>query len=83
MANKARISARALIQRINRRLTQDYVVLKIARQRSPDPSVLGHGRYYILDLNDNVITRNDVDLDALGRELGVLKPWEEVYEEQS
>jgi hypothetical protein len=63
-------------------LAHDHVVLKNARQRSPDLSVHGHGRHYVLDWNDNVITQNDVDPEALGRELGVLKPWEEVHKEE-
>ena len=36
------------------------------------------GRFYRIDLGRGVVADSDVDLEKLGRELGVLQPWEEV-----
>ena len=35
-------------------------------------------RYFIIDINRNIVTDTYVDLEALGRELEVLAPWEKV-----
>ena len=36
------------------------------------------GRYFVVDLKRNVVAYSDVDLEQLGRELGVLQPWEKL-----
>jgi hypothetical protein len=36
------------------------------------------GRYYIIDTEHNAISALHVDLEKLGRKLGVIEPWEEV-----
>lgn len=70
---KVPVTERALIQRINRVLAKDDKVLKASR--NSDPST---GRYFIIDVNINGITATNCDLEALGRELEVLKPFEEL-----
>jgi hypothetical protein len=34
--------------------------------------------FYIVDIKRNFIARKEIDLEALARELGVLKAWEAV-----
>ena len=72
---KVAVSERAIFQRINRKLHQDGEMLKTSRSERVEQQV---GRYYVVDIRRNFIARRDVDLIALGRELGVLKPWEAV-----
>ncbi len=64
------VTARALIQRINRKLTAEGQRLKAPRGRPHG------GDYFIVHVTRHAVTRTDVDLEALGRELGALQPWE-------
>jgi hypothetical protein len=73
---RAPVSLRAVIQRINRKLRPDKT-LKASRG---EPARLDVGAFYVVDHRTNAIQQRDVDLEALARELGVLKPWEEVRE---
>lgn len=75
---KAPVSERALIARINRALKRedDLAQLKTCREDSRAYSTCG--RYYIVDHSRNTITATHVDLENLGRELGVLADHEEV-----
>jgi hypothetical protein len=61
-----KVSERALYARINRALKREEQMLRTARKY--DPSV---GRYYLIDANRNILLDTHVDLEALGRELGV------------
>jgi hypothetical protein len=71
------ITKRALVQRINRRLAkQDYQEKIEACRSSRDRHNVGD--FYRIDLNRNAVIGTHVDLDELGRELGVLKAWEAV-----
>jgi hypothetical protein len=72
---KVGVSARAVVARINRKLKPDLEALKISRSERMRLDV---GRYFIIDYRLNAIQRHNVDPKALGRELGVLKEWEEV-----
>jgi hypothetical protein len=36
------------------------------------------GHYFIVDVNRNAITTQNVDLETLGRELCIFQPWEEL-----
>ena len=72
---KVAVSERALYQRIDRKLRLDDEKLCTARNANVETSV---GRYYIINVQRNIITTQRVDLEALGRELAVIKPWEEV-----
>jgi hypothetical protein len=76
---KVGITARALLRRINRRLEEHGEVLK---KNHPHPTdrgawrISGVGEFYVIDLEKGRITRRDVDLERLGREVGALAPYE-------
>jgi hypothetical protein len=72
MKQQVSVSNRALVQRINRKLRPDCEALKKARPRWWNEL----GDYYIVDYNRNWIVAKDVDIEDLGRELGVLQPHE-------
>jgi hypothetical protein len=61
----------ALIARINRRLAKDNERLKVARR---DQKAVG----YYFTVNEEGVTRRDVDLEALAKKLDVIKGWEEL-----
>jgi len=71
------VSTRAVIQRINRAFAKNGSDewLKIARGWRYR---LDCGQYYTINLHHNCIARHDVSPKDLARELGVLKPYEEV-----
>jgi hypothetical protein len=71
------VSMRALVQRINRKLAADGELLKKARSEATRQEA---GDYFIIDVNRNMLMAKYVDPEALGRELGVLKQWERVFE---
>jgi hypothetical protein len=68
---KVRVSERSLVQRVNRKLAKGGEVLKAGRGRDA-------GEWYIVDLSLNAVVRHNVDVEALARELGALRPWESV-----
>ena len=71
------ITVRALLQRINRRLNKDFE--RVYKLRSPRPPYMEtYGDYYRVDLQINGVVDTDVDLEDLGRELGVMKAWEKL-----
>lgn len=70
---KLKISHRALIQRINRKLKPGGTRLRVARNEWVELDV---GRYFIVDANQSAITLHHVDLEELGRTLGVMCSWE-------
>jgi hypothetical protein len=79
-AQKVPITMGALIQRINRVLKHRDEQLKVAR----GARVLQEfGDFWILDVNRNMVVDKHVDPEELGRELGVLQPYETVAEEES
>jgi hypothetical protein len=76
MANKKMkipVSERALIARINRKLTHDGERLCQSRSAQTSASV---GEYFILDVMRNFISHQNVELENLAKELGVLQPYE-------
>jgi hypothetical protein len=73
----APVSQRALIQRINRVLAKDNQHLKAARGRYWRSSL---GDYYIVDPTKNFMVETKVSLEALGRKLDCLQPWERLVE---
>ena len=75
---KKNITMRALIQRINRVLIKDYEVLHKSRDNSKWFTDMGD--YYIVDENKNTITASHINPVKLGKELGVIKPYETVKE---
>jgi len=76
-ARKLGVTTRAVIQRINRKLKPDLEGLKVSRSERMRLDV---GQFYIVNYRMNVIRQHDVEPEALGRELGVLKDWEKVID---
>src|ERR1017187_9817859 len=72
---KVRITERALFQRVNRKLHQQGENLRTARTQQVEASM---GRHYIVDAKRKAVTADHVDLENLGRKLGLIQPWEEV-----
>jgi hypothetical protein len=75
---KVPISERALIQRINRKLKPEDQMLRTTRGERWRSS---QGNHYIIDFNRNWMVADHVDVEDLGRELGVLAEWEHVVED--
>jgi len=66
---KVPVSARALLQRINRKLAKAGEMVHKSRS--------GHcGEYFRIDTKRNILTETAVNLDGLGRRVGVLRAWE-------
>ena len=75
---KVPVTMRALIQRINRKLAIERgYVLKITRGNRWRGEL---GDYYAVDPKRNGIVREFIEPEDLGRELGVLRDWEQVKE---
>jgi hypothetical protein len=68
-----RVSERALVQRINRKLREKAEVMKIARGTQAESNL---GRYYTIDLQRNYLIQDHLDPKTVGRELGVLAHYE-------
>jgi hypothetical protein len=77
VAKKAPVTMRALIQRINRKLSAEEEMLKVTRGDRWRGDL---GDYYVVDMNRNHLVSTHVDVAALGRKLGVLAAWENVEE---
>ena len=75
---KVPVTMRALMQRINRKLKKEEVILKTLRTQRYEPDL---GRYYAVNMQTNLITAQHVDPEQWGRELGVLRRWEVLKEE--
>ena len=71
---KAKVSERALIARINRRLAKENEKLIVCEETSPSFTDLG--RYYVVDLNQNIIGSSNLDLEQVGRDTKALKGYE-------
>jgi len=71
------VSKPALMARINRKLAKEGQ--RLYASRSPR-SRLDFGDFYTVDLGTNFVAAAHLELEALGRELGVLKPYEQVEE---
>ena len=72
---KVKITEHALYQRINRKLKHDGEQLRTARSQNVELSV---GRYFTVNVAHNYIDRQHLDLEVLGRNLGVIQPWEQL-----
>jgi hypothetical protein len=73
---KVPLSARALIQRLNRAMAEDELCVKKARANA----ALTLGDFYVLSTTRNVVMERDADLEALGKKWKVLQPYEELSE---
>ncbi len=76
---KAGVSERALIQRINRKLAPELRGLKKSRGWRAEHEL---GKYWILDFHSNFADELDIDLEDYGRELGALKEWEKLVDDE-
>ena len=75
MKTKVQITERALMQRIQRKLKhQDELLRKNASLRWQTDL----GDFYIVDANRNILLSAHHNLEQLGRELGALRPYEEL-----
>lgn len=74
--DRAPLTTNAVIQRINRKLRPEWRRLRACRHNSRWWNDLGD--YYIVDLDRNAIVRSHVEPETYGRELGVVKPFEQV-----
>src|SRR5262249_50034345 len=79
---KLPVTMRALTQRINRKLSERRQRLYKARgaRQGIAKGWTQTGDYYVVDTRGNVLVSGHVNPEELGRELGVLKPWEAVGE---
>ena len=66
----------ALVQRVNRQLTKEGQVLRLTTKRW----VSDLGYYYILDPFTNAVVAYHVELEALAREMGVLRDGERLFQ---
>lgn len=72
------VTTRALVQRINRVLAKQGEVLKKARGAHAPQDL---GEWFYLDTKNNVVRRKHVDVEEFGRELEVLKPFENLVDD--
>ena len=72
------VTARALAQRINRKLVADGQRLKATRGSR---ARLDLGDYFVVDRRGLAVDTY-VDIEELGRELGALQTWESLVEEE-
>ncbi len=76
------VSERALLQRLNRKLKADGLVVKKPRGRLASPA--GLGDYYVLDLERNAIAEKNLtlaDLEDMARKREALEPYESLEKE--
>lgn len=67
------VSIAALVKRLNRQLAKRAEQIRKPRTDEWWPDL---GDYYIIDTDRNFIVAGHVDPERLGREMGVLRPWE-------
>jgi hypothetical protein len=75
MKTKVQVSRRALTQRINRRLEEKGLVLKLTKGQRAKKAV---GEYFIIDVGRNEIKETHLDLVKLARKHECLEEWEEL-----
>lgn len=72
-----KVSKRAIVQRINRKLAADDQRLLSNRSAG---SWLDLGDFYVVDTNQNAVVDTHIDLVHTARKLGALAEWEELAE---
>lgn len=79
---RARVKLRSMIDRMNRRLKGENRAIKSPRGRGGDTRVRAElGNYYIVNPQSEGLLEHHVtvtDLEKLARDLGAMKPWEEL-----
>jgi hypothetical protein len=83
---KALISERALVRRINRRLLAENHQMKRTRGFWDSNHLHHHedtnlGRFYVVDLLHNFVVDYHIDLVRYARDLGAMAEWEELAPE--
>lgn len=71
-----KVSEKALVQRINRKLA--HTEERLCKSRS-EQDARSFGWHFVHSERFNTATRTHVDLESLGRDLHVLRPGEEVH----
>ncbi|HTM55354.1 MAG TPA: hypothetical protein VL175_15085 [Pirellulales bacterium] len=83
---RAKVSERALVARINRQLKKNDQQLRRGRgvwaSHCWQPADSGLGWYFVVNPNRNYIVETHIDLEELGRRLEVLEAWEELAEDE-
>jgi hypothetical protein len=69
---KVPLTARAVLQRVNRKLTAEQRQLRAAHGNERNTL----GDFYVVDLRGGGVCDADVDLEKLARKLGVMREWE-------
>ncbi len=72
------VSERALFQRIQRKLADDDRAWKLKQSRDGTQARFDLGTFFVLDTKRSVAVKWEIDLEAYGRELGVLADFESV-----
>lgn len=80
MPEKVKVTERALFARLARVLKKDGTLLKRLPQRSKWWHDLG--TFYTVDANLNCVVDKDINLEVWSRELGVLKEWEVLADDE-
>ena len=77
-AKKVSVSVRALLGRVNRKMSYQGIVVRRCRSSSKWYNELGE--FYGCDHHTDFIDKRwlHIDLEELGRDLGVLKPYEKL-----
>ena len=69
------VSVRAVIQRINRRLKKDGLLLKTCRGNRWYSKI---GHYYLVSIKSGRLVETEIDLEKLARREHALELWEEL-----
>lgn len=69
------VSMRGLLQRINRKLARRHQAL---RKSKGEGALRNLGKFYHMDYSRNLCIGTGVNPERLGRDLGVLRPWEKL-----
>ena len=75
-SSRVPVSERALVQRINRALVKIGRYGQVMKKTRGERARLDLGRFYVLDMDRNVILGTHVDPESLGRQLEVLHEYE-------
>jgi hypothetical protein len=76
----APVTTKAITARINRKLKPDFKMLRKTRGRMMQSNF---GQFHVIDLRRNRILDAHVDPEAYARELGVMRGWEFIEDEDT
>lgn len=79
-ANRVPVTERALVQRINRALAKSGRHGQVMKKCRGQRAQLDLGRFYVLDIDRNLVIDTHVDVESLGRQLDVLHEYETLAE---